>query len=214
MRGSIRGWIRQGAMALLAPVAEIRWLMGQVGSMISSPSSPHLQVGCGQNRFEGWINADIVPWADAVVFIERRLPFASNSLETVYSEHVLEHVSAEQGLRFLEEVRRVLRPGGVVRIAMPDLDRIVADYQEDWKRQEWVHWPGHEGITSRGRMINACFRWWGHQYLYNREDLASALIAAGFAEVEAADWGQSRHPRLCGRETRAESLLIMEATKR
>jgi SAM-dependent methyltransferase len=73
-----------------------------------------LHVGCGRNRFKGWINPDIDPRADLVVFLEKRLPFSDGFLDRIYSEHVLEHVPCEIGLAFLKEARRALKPGGVL----------------------------------------------------------------------------------------------------
>lgn len=172
-----------------------------------------LQVGSGSNRLEGWINADIAPSADVIVFMERRLPFPDASLDRIFLEHVLEHASFETGLGFLREARRVLRPDGVIRIAVPDLEDLVRGYlADDWRRFDWVNWPEHSFIRTRAQMINIGFRWWGHQYLYDRQDLSRILDEAGFKGIEFVDLGQSRHADLRNLETRPDSTLIVEAT--
>lgn len=173
-----------------------------------------LHVGCGKNYFAQWINADITPTADVIVFLEKRLPFGDETLDRVYSEHVLEHVPYQTGVFFLKEAHRTLRPGGCIRIAVPDLEDLVAAYHNgDWKRFDWVNWPEHAFIESRAQMINIGFRWWGHMHLYDREELERALLEAGFQDIAFVDHGQSRYDDLRGLETRADSTLVAEATK-
>jgi predicted SAM-dependent methyltransferase len=178
----------------------------------SSPARRRLQVGSGVNRIPGWINADITPSAELIVFLERRLPFADRALDRIYLEHVLEHVSYEDARHFLTETRRVLAPRGVVRIAVPDLEDLVMGYaHNDWRRFDWVNWPGHSFITTRAQMINIGFRWWGHQYLYDREEMARLLREAGFTNISFVAHGVSDYPDLYGLETRPDSTLIVEA---
>lgn len=180
---------------------------------LSRPKRENLHVGCGKQRLEGWINADVHPGADLIVFLERKLPFFENSLRRIFMEHVLEHVPYRTGVSFLREVRRVLRPGGVIRIAMPDLDDLIDGYQKDWRRFDWVNWPAHRFIKTRAEMINIAFRWWGHQHLYNREELERALREAGFEHFSFRQPGESDYPDLRGLETREESRLIVDAVK-
>jgi predicted SAM-dependent methyltransferase len=172
-----------------------------------------LHVGCGQNRFKNWINSDVKLNSDLIVFLQKRLPFNNNHLDFIYSEHVLEHISYDIGGFFLKETYRILRPKGVLRVAMPDLDDLVDSYQKDWRRMDWVTWPQFAFIQTRAEMVNIAFRWWGHQHLYNREELDRALKSAGFFDIRFEPFGQSRYPELRGLETRLDSKLIAEAVK-
>lgn len=91
-----------------------------------------LNVGCGRRFHEDWINVDLEP-ADASVIacdITRGLPFDDNSLDAVYHSHVLEHLSPTAGQQLIAECYRVLRPGGVLRIVVPDLEQIAKLYLE------------------------------------------------------------------------------------
>lgn len=174
-----------------------------------------LHVGCGQNQFPGWVNADITVKAEVIVFLQKRLPFGDGTLDRVYCEHVLEHVPYETAVFFLREVLRVLRPGGLARIAVPDLEDIVNGYHhDDWKsRFDWVNWPDLSFISTRAEMINIAFRWWGHRHLYDREELARALTDAGFRNYQYVRNGESEYEDLRGLETRPDSTLIVEAAK-
>jgi SAM-dependent methyltransferase len=89
-----------------------------------------LNVGCGQTFHPEWINVDVVPAAPGVrrVDLAHGLPFADRSIDACYCSHVLEHLRPEAAARALAEMFRVLRPGGVVRLVVPDLRRIAEQY--------------------------------------------------------------------------------------
>ena len=114
---------------------------------------------------------------------------------------------------FLKEAHRTLEPGGVIRVALPDLDDLIEGYCEDWRRFDWVNWPEFSFIKTKAEMINIAFRWWGHKHLYNREELLRAFLESGFSSINFEKNGKSRHPDLQGLETRIDSKLIVEAIK-
>jgi len=98
-------------------------------------TSPHyLNLGCGA-RFQpgsGWTNLDFISHHPRVRAhdLNQGLPFPDGSYDGVYHSHVLEHFTAQDGLRLLRECFRVLRPGGVIRVVVPDLERIATGYLE------------------------------------------------------------------------------------
>jgi predicted SAM-dependent methyltransferase len=176
-----------------------------------------LNLGCGEIRFEGWINIDLeapTGKADLEWDLTFGIPCDDSSCRLLYCEHFLEHLTVEQGLFFLRECRRVLQPGGVLRIAMPSLDEIIRkSCCGDWREQDWLSWPGSRFIQTRAEMLNICFRWWGHQWLYDREELHRRLQEAGWEQITDVCRGESDVPELRNRETRADSLLICEARR-
>jgi predicted SAM-dependent methyltransferase len=129
----------------------------------------------------------------------------------MYSEHVLEHLCLEDGVRVLEDLHLGMMSQGIVRIAMPDLAFVVERYHESWRDQEWIQDPVYSFIDSPARMLNYGMRAWGHLYLYDFDELSLRLRAAGFEQIHRVAWGESDHPDLRGRETRADSKLIVEA---
>src|ERR1019366_3932000 len=82
-----------------------------------------MNIGCGQEPFQGWLNLDLDPEtkADFLWDITDGLPFDNDSCAFIYSEHFLEHLPIQDGVRFLAECHRSLQRGGVLRIAMPSL---------------------------------------------------------------------------------------------
>jgi predicted SAM-dependent methyltransferase len=173
-----------------------------------------LHVGCGRVRLEGWVNIDRSgKHLDVKCDVRKGLPYRDDSVALIYNEHFLEHLTCEEGLAVLREFHRVLKPGGVVRIATPDLDYLVAKYaSEDWRKQNWIL-NGRGEIQTRAEMLNICFHDWGHQYLYNAEELERRLRQVGFAAIVRQAWNVSQHAELAGRETREDSKLVMEAVK-
>ena len=173
-----------------------------------------INIGCGKVKLSSWINIDINPDADIILDLRTGLPFKSNSIQFIYSEHVLEHFPFHEGQVILKDCFRILSKGGIMRIATPDLDYLIQKYLSDWKNQEWLSWPEYEFIKSKGQMINIVFSWWDHKYLYNDEDLKNQLKIAGFSNPERMDWSASQFPELCNLETRKDSKLIFEVMKK
>lgn len=173
-----------------------------------------LNIGCGDAYLNGWINIDLdSPKADLKHDARNPLPYENDSVDLIYNEHFIEHLSVSDGLKFLKECYRILRPGGVLRIATPDLDYIVFRYFFFWRKQGWIKKYGYDWVKTRAELMNINFREWGHQYLYNKEELKRRLREAGFDKIKKAKWGKSEHPDSKNLETRKESRLILEAVK-
>lgn len=92
----------------------------------------YLNLGCGAyySTSSEWTNVDFVSYNKHVIAhnLLQGIPFDDNSFDFVYHSHVLEHFSKEDGETFVKECHRVLKPGAVIRIAIPDLERLVRDY--------------------------------------------------------------------------------------
>ncbi|HUY93401.1 MAG TPA: methyltransferase domain-containing protein [Pirellulales bacterium] len=176
-----------------------------------------INAGCGSLRFEGWVNIDCNTALENVDFfwdLAEGLPTPDESCSVIYSEHVLEHLNVQQGLHYLRECRRSLAPGGVLRTAMPSLDDLIEKSAAGrWREQAWLDEPQWRFIDSRAEMFNIMFRWWGHQWVYDREELYRRLREAGFEQIRDVAWGESEVECLRNRETRNDSLLICEAVK-
>ena len=180
------------------------------------PGPYKLHVGCGTKPFAGWINIDLKarPHVELVWNVTDGLPFPNGSCELIHSEHVLEHIPLVQAVGFLRECHRVLKVGGVVRVGMPCVAEAVRRYHEDtWREATWLKTFGYTHLQTRAEYVNVCFRHWGHQWLYDVEELTRRLEEAGFRTIRPVAWGESEQPELRQRETRQETLLICEATR-
>jgi predicted SAM-dependent methyltransferase len=92
----------------------------------------YLNLGCGfqYSTQPEWTNLDFVSRGEGVIAhnLMNGIPFESKTFDLVYHSHLLEHFSKEDGDKFINECFRVLRPGGIIRIAVPDLEQIVRNY--------------------------------------------------------------------------------------
>ena len=130
------------------------------------------------------MNLDIGGQADLFWDFRRPLVFCEDGFfQYAYSEHVLEHFERREAQEIVSEVYRVLRPSGVFRVALPNLDHIIHGYLRGWKDEKWAkefsEFYGGAFSTS-GEFLDICFRRWGHRYLYNFEDLEKSSNEPGF----------------------------------
>lgn len=144
-------------------------------------------------------------------------PAAAGSVHYIFSEHVFEHLTLGDGERIFADCHAALEPGGVMRVAMPDLryivERYVAGQSQGDIAPEATNDAGYLAIDSPARLLNYALRSWGHLYLYDVDELCLRMRQAGFSKVEPQVNGKSAHPELAGREARPESRLVVEATK-
>lgn len=89
-----------------------------------------LNIGCGQVFHPDWTNIDLITINPLVkeVDIRRGLPYPDNTFDVVYHSHILEHLDREEVIPFLKSCFRVTKPGGIIRIATPDLEQIMRNY--------------------------------------------------------------------------------------
>jgi predicted SAM-dependent methyltransferase len=92
----------------------------------------YVNLGCGVHFHRDWINIDFISNSDLVIShnLLNGIPLESNSVEVVYHSHVLEHLPKEKASEFIAECFRVLKPGGIIRVAVPDLEQIIRGYIE------------------------------------------------------------------------------------
>jgi predicted SAM-dependent methyltransferase len=177
------------------------------GALIESYLRTHdvrkLQLGAGEHPRPDWLNTDLHDYGrgDELVYLDVRKPFPlpDASLDFVYSEHMIEHLTYAEGQHCLRESLRVLKPGGRIRIATPSLERLAALYDGGEIGERYVTWAVETlepevGAALAGVVINNFFRSWGHRFVYDSETLTYALSEAGFVEIEEAPLGElERH---------------------
>ncbi len=206
------------------------------GSAIASYLESHrvrkLHIGAGHNHLPGWLNTDRDPNSGAVYLdAAEPFPFEDATFDYVYSEHLIEHLPYEAGLFTLEECRRILKPGGRIRIATPDMERIVSlqyappgGVEERYAR--WLtesYFPEAAGRRWAVYAINQVFRGWGHRFLYDQHTLQAVLEKVGFTAIRPRSFGQSDDVNLIGvkghgleagnRQMSEFETMILEATR-
>lgn len=147
-----------------------------------------LHLGCGVKQLPGWVHVDALPYAhlDHVGPVQN-LDFAQDeSVDLIYACHVLEHFGRNEYRDVLLEWRRVLKPGGVLRLAVPDFAACAALYVEG-------RLSG--GITDIMGLVMGGQRdeYDYHKVLFDEPSLTEALLDVGFRKVRRWDWQSTEH---------------------
>jgi predicted SAM-dependent methyltransferase len=174
-----------------------------------------LHIGSGKYVLPGWLNTDVAPGTDRVVYLDasRRMPFANDTFDYIFSEHVIEHIDYLLSEQMLRECYRVLRPGGRIRIATPDLQFLIDLHTPEKTpvQQAYIRWSvdafmPHIGIYRDAFVINNFFRNWGHRFVYDFATLTRALAAAGFVAVVRRAVGESDDAHLRDLESHSSDI--------
>lgn len=174
-----------------------------------------LQIGAGPTALPGWLSTDINPRNDSTAYLDatKPFPFEDNTFDYIYSEHMIEHITWQQGQFMLRECRRVLKPSGVVRIATPDL-KVLIDLYAGAKtpmQEKYVRWITDEHLDNvevykPAFVINNAFHNWGHQCIYDAEMLTMAFHNTGFGDVRQCAYGESEDAQLRQIESHGKNI--------
>jgi len=179
------------------------------------PAVRRLNWGCGSHPEPGWINSDRkqAPGIDLSCDIREGLPLAEGSIDYAVSIHALPEVPYPDLLPVLRELRRVLRPGGTLRLGLPNLERAVDAYRRG--ERDWFLIPDEEMSSAGGKLI-AQLVWYGYsRTLFVPEFAEELLRRAGFADVRQLASGQtaSPHPEIVALDDRPQESFFVEAVK-
>jgi SAM-dependent methyltransferase len=209
--------------------------------MAIAPGTKAMNLGCGLSVAPGWINIDNSPnarlskypllrrtlrklgvlsehhyavnWSKSIEIhdLKKKLPFADSSIDYAYTSHFLEHLSAGDAERLIHEVFRVLKPGGVARVVVPDLatgarrylDALRADPGDARAAPEFLNWLqlSRPGVRDP------------HLWMYDAPSLTAVLSRAGFTNVVVCAYREGRVPDCEILDNRPEDSLHLEAEK-
>lgn len=144
-----------------------------------------LHIGCGKRYILGFIHVDVrkFPHVDYVTSADKLDMFKDNSADLIYTCHVLEHFRRDQTENVLKEWYRVLKPGGILRIAVPDFEKLVEVYLKT-KDLQLILGPlvGRQDYPENT-----------HYIVFDYSSLSKLLEKVGFKNIRRYDWRQTTH---------------------
>lgn len=160
-----------------------------------SPEYDKLQLGCGGNLLDGWLNIDLTE-SDFNLDLScgKELPWKENSFKYVAARHFIEHLHLETELiPLLRNVYRVCAPDAVIWLSCPDIEKICSSYLSykcadlyENRRRRYPSW--NMGQMPVQHFINELFNQGGeHKNLFDFELLSWALESSGFQSISKHD---------------------------
>lgn len=170
-----------------------------------------LHLGSGGNNLDGWVNVDLVgARADVAWDLRRPLPFADGAAEAVFLEHVLEHLTVEDGLGVLRHARRVLADGGILRVGVPDAGLYATGYVAGPDTLERLR-PRR---PTRMLALSEVFQEHGHLSAWDGETLCLVMAEAGFPGAKVTPGGTSQIEPAPDSPARVPETVYAEAVVR
>jgi|GEM_PF-640135 len=161
----------------------------------------YLNVGCGYNFYDGFVNLDwewkpgVLPW-DISRLDKEQYPFPDSTFKGIYTEHCIEHVDINAGWQNFREFYRILKPGGTLRVIVPDGEIYFNGWiaHREGKEHDLPYAKQHNEATPM-ISINRIFRY-GHHFIYDFETMEYMLRTVGFKEIRKEKFGSGRDPIL------------------
>ena len=194
-----------------------------------------LELAAEKPRGLNWDGISDKPWPGVMVYDMRKLPMRGvqdESYNGVYNEHFIEHLTKEEGINFLKEMKRVLKPGGVIRTIWPPMEFVEwLKSNEDLNNHYWIqHYYNFYVVkhnfapkgTEHLRLQEQCaegilYQNGEHKHIWAKTELKDVFKELGFYNIKEEKYQRSRLPDFNNIDTpgdiRAFHSAVIEATK-
>ena len=179
-----------------------------IDDYIKNNEEKKLHIGCGSNILKGWLNTDLND-SDSIAFLDAgsNFPIQSDSFDFIYSEHLFEHLKVEQQINMLVEGYRILKKGGVMRIATPNLDFLFKlhsnphsvehlDYVDYYINTSPYLKSVKNSVINKEEhhnyVINNFFKAWGHQMIHDFSSIEKLAMLCNYGVIRQCKVGESQ----------------------
>ncbi len=143
-----------------------------------------------QYEFMRFAQTNNIEYGDAT----KGLPIQDGAVDVLYSSHMLEHLDRDEASRFLKEARRLLVPGGVIRLVVPDIKKLADQYistgDADFFIKSTILWTNSpKSLLERAHLLIVGFR--NHKWMYDGKSLSKLLGDHGFIQMRVVQSGET-----------------------
>lgn len=175
-----------------------------------------LHWGCGSKARTGWINADILKGRGIDISCDIRdgLPLEDGSIDYAVGIHALSEIAYSNIVPVLKELHRVLKPGGVLRLSLPDMEKALEAYQGGNK--EYFLIPDTEVASPGGKLIVQLLWYGGNRTLFLADFMEELVLKAGFQSAHHCAFQQTNSgfaSQILELDDRPNESLFIEAIK-
>lgn len=189
----------------LSQIQYKREQVSRINGYIQEHKLRKLQIGAQSNSISGWLNVDIEPKENHVVYLDATtsFPIPDNSFDYVFTEHMIEHIAYEDADFMISECSRILKPGGKIRIATPDIMTLVKILQEHdsedhsaYVEHYFSRFFGEDIPKDPIHVVNKLFYGFHHRFIHGESTLRYLLEKNSFDQVHRFEVGKSDDPEL------------------
>jgi predicted SAM-dependent methyltransferase len=171
----------------------MRGTTAKAQAFVDSQQMIRIDIGAGEAIREGWITIDLLESCDLYWDLRRGIPFPDNSVDVVYSSHLMEHMPYDAGQELLRQALRVLKPGGTISICVPNARLYINAYvngtalpdDHDFWEPALVSREGLDLVNYVAYMGGA------HLCMFDEDTLVARLERAGFTEARIRSFDAS-----------------------
>lgn len=204
-RTPIDGWINfDNSLAIKLANSPLLYLLAKFLRLLNKQQIENIE----------WNKKHKINFADAT----KKIPLEVNSVECIYTSHMLEHLSRDGVSAFLNEALRILKKSGVLRIAVPDLRIVINNYltvgdANKFMEQMFVQAPPISNLKEKLKLIISGYR--HHQWMYDGKSLSLLMEESGFRDVRVYSKGETSIKNLNGLNLheRSEESVYVEGIK-
>lgn len=166
--------------------------MLKIAALLAGKEPIRLEIGAGPERkIPGWTTVDLSEGCDLVLDLSKPLPFPDNSVDRIYSSHVLEHFYFKDLMALLSECRRVLKPSGTFSASVPNARIYIEAYlhPDSFEPATYCRYAPAYNYNSKIDYLNYMAYMDGHhRYMFDEENLLAVLSKTGFRNTRLREF--------------------------
>ena len=173
--------------------------MKKINFLLKSNDPINLELGAGSKKGNNdWITSDICKGADLKIDLLQSFPFPDNTIDRIYSSHVLEHFSIRQIEHILSECYRVLKPDGEINVCVPNAEIYINAYNNP-KAFDFEFYcrykPGFRFYSKIDYINYIAYMNGNHLYMFDNDNIIKILIKNKFRNVKLRKFDSKIDPR-------------------